>query len=203
MVATAAVPHRRRMTSPLLVFVGPSGTGKSSIVRALDARGVVRVHPTWTTRPRRADEQIDAIEHHFVSEAEFLARRAEGCFLHTVQMFGLRHWYGLPPVDWSEDGRVDAVMLRAPLVPVLRAVYDELVLYQIEAPTALLEARLAARDCSDGERQARLRDNERELVAGARIAGRRFCNNRPLPAVVDEIEQAVRTDFAGSVLEAR
>jgi len=191
------------MSTPLLVFVGPSGTGKSSIVRALDARGIVRVHPTWTTRPRRADEQIDAIEHHFVSEAEFRARRAEGCFLHTVQMFGLAHWYGLPPVDWSDDGRVDAVMLRAPLVPVLRAVYDELVVYQIEAPPSLLEARLAARDCSDGERRARLSDNHRELVAGARIAHRRFCNNRPLAAVVDDIEQAVRSDFAGSALEAR
>jgi guanylate kinase len=203
MVAEAEIPHRRAMQPPLLVFIGPSGTGKSSIVRELDARGVVRVHPTWTSRPRRAEELVDAIEHHFVSEAEFLERRAAGFFLQSVQMFGLPHWYGLPPVARSDDGRVDCVMLRAPLVAVLRDVDRDVRVYQIEAPRALVAARLAERDCSDTERVARLHDNEHELAAGAHIADRRFCNNRPLPAVVDDVEGAVRRDFARYALETR
>jgi guanylate kinase len=203
MVAEAAVPHRRAMQPPLLVFIGPSGTGKSSIVRELDARAVVRVHPTWTSRPRRREEADAAIEHHFVSEREFLARRSAGGFLHSVQMFGLPHWYGLPPIEWSEDGRVDCVMLRAPLVDALRAVYRELRVYQVEAPRSLVAARLDARDCGGRERRARLRDNTRELEAGAQIADRRFCNNQPLPAVVDDIQRAVRRDFARFSLEAR
>src|SRR6476660_9759614 len=53
---TQRLPHCRGMTQSLLVFIGPSGSGKSTIVRTLVERRVVTVHPTWTTRPRRADE---------------------------------------------------------------------------------------------------------------------------------------------------
>jgi guanylate kinase len=191
------------ITPPLLVFIGPSGTGKSSVVRRLSDRGVVAVHPTWTTRARRRDEPEGSVEHHFVSEAEFLRRRADGFFLHSVSMFGIPHWYGLPPINWSEDGTVDAVMLRAPLVPILRAVYPDLVIYQIEAPRDVVDARLARRDCTSVERRARQADNEHELVGGWRVADRRFRNDRPLDAVVEEIERAVSTDFARMTLEAK
>ena len=99
--ATPVWPHCRGMTTilpSLLVFIGPSGTGKSSVVRGLADRGVVTVHPTWTTRPRRRDELAGSVEHHFVSEAEFLRRRDDGFFLHSVQMFGMPYWYGLPTI---------------------------------------------------------------------------------------------------------
>src|SRR5437016_504890 len=83
------VPHCRLMTTndpSLLVFIGPSGAGKSSVVRGLADRGVIAVHPTWTTRPRRRDEREGSIEHHFVTESEFLRRRDDGFFLHSVSM---------------------------------------------------------------------------------------------------------------------
>jgi guanylate kinase len=187
--------------TPLLVFIGASGTGKSSIVRRLADRGVIRVHPTWTTRPRRHDEVAGSVEHHFVSEDEFLQRRDTGFFLHSVQMFGLPHWYGLPTIEWSEGSVVDAVMLRAALVPILRSVYSELVIYQIEAPRELVESRLAVRAHTTDELDARLVDNEREVRAGRQIAHRSFHNGRALDAVVEDIERAVRTDFASTLLE--
>ena len=191
----------RSLTPRLLVFVGASGTGKSSIVRGLAERGVIEVHPTWTTRPRRRDEADGSVEHHFVSDEEFLRRRDQGFFLHAVQMFGISYWYGLPTIDWSEGRAIDAVMLRASLVPILRSVYPDLVIYQIEATRELVDARLAARDCTRDELDARLADNEHELVGGRRIAQRRFHNNRPLVAVIDDIERAIRTDFPCTLLE--
>jgi guanylate kinase len=187
--------------TPLLAFIGASGTGKSSIVRCLADRDVIRVHPTWTTRPRRPDEVAGAVEHHFVCEDEFLRRRGAGFFLHSVQMFGLPHWYGLPTIEWSEGKVVDAVMMRAPLVPILRSVYSELVIYQVEAPRELVESRLAVRAHTTDELDARLADNEREARAGRQIAHRSFHNDRVLDAVVDDIERAVRTDFASTLLE--
>jgi guanylate kinase len=187
--------------TPLLVFIGPSGTGKSSIARYLADRGAIHVHPTWTTRPRRREERAGSVEHHFVSVDDFLRRRDEGFFLHSVQMFGMPHWYGLPTITWSEGNVIDAVMLRAPLVPILRSVYSELVIYQIEAPRDLVESRLAARVCTTDELRARLVDNEHELAAGRRVAHRHFHNDRALDAVVDDIERAVRTDFASTLLE--
>ncbi len=190
------------MSRPLLAFIGPSGTGKSAIVRSLADRGVVCVHPTWTTRFRRRDEAAGSVEHRFVSEEEFLRRRDAGFFLHTVQMFDMPYWYGLPTIQWNERGVTEAVMLRAPLVPILRAAYPDPVIYQIEAPLELVEARLAVRHYPTDELDARLADNERELVAGRRIARRTFDNNRLLDAVVDDVERAIRQDFTPTHLEA-
>src|SRR4051812_28800945 len=114
-----------RSRRPVVVFIGPSGSGKSTVVRELADRGLVTVHPTWTTRPRRADEQQGSLEHRFVSDDEFdeLCRRK--FFIDTVSLFGLAYRYGLPPLDDGSAGAtspalhaapVDAVMLRAPLV---------------------------------------------------------------------------------------
>jgi guanylate kinase len=191
------------MSAPLLAFIGPSGTGKSAIVRSLAGRGVICVHPTWTTRPRRRDEADGPVEHRFVSEDEFLCRRDEGFFLHAVQMFGMRYWYGLPSIQWNGSAVTDAVMLRAPLVPILRAAYPDPVIYQIDAAVELVEARLAVRDYTTDELRARLTDNERELVAGRRLAHRTFRNDRLLDAVVDDVERAIRKDFTFTLLEAR
>jgi ribose 1,5-bisphosphokinase PhnN len=188
----------------LLVFIGPSGAGKSSVVRRLADRGVIAVHPTWTTRPRRHDELAGSVEHHFVSESEFLRRRADGFFLHSVAMFGLPSWYGLPAIVWCErEAAVDAVMLRAPLVPILQSVYSDLVIYQIDAPREVVESRLATRGCAPTERDARLADNERELVEGRGIAHRHFDNHGSLDVVIDAVERAIRSDFAPALQEAR
>jgi guanylate kinase len=202
MISTGRTSTGTTSTPPrFLVFVGPSGSGKSAIVRSLSERGVVRVHPTWTTRPRRTDEDGPEVEHQFVSEPEFLRRRAAGFFLHSVSMFGLPHWYGLPAIRWSDRPVVDAVMLRAALVPILRSVYPDFVIYQIDGPRELVGSRLASRGCADTELEARLLDNEHELVTGRRVADRQFHNDRALAAVVDDIERAVRADFAPSLQE--
>src|SRR5436305_590449 len=87
-----------RSRRPVVVFIGPSGSGKSTVVRELASRGLVTVHPTWTTRPRRADEQQGSLEHRFVSDGEFDELCRRGCFIETVRLFGLPYRYGLPPL---------------------------------------------------------------------------------------------------------
>ncbi len=190
------------MTRSLLVFIGPSGSGKSSVVRSLVDRRVICVHPTWTTRPRRPDESAGSVEHRFVSEPDFLQLRDEGLFLHTVQLFGMPYWYGLPTIEPNQTGVVDAVMLRAPLVPIFREFYQDPVIYQVEATSAVVEARLAARGYTAEELDARLSDNEKERVAGRSIAQRHFRNDEGLDAAVNEVERAVREDFAPRLIEA-
>ena len=172
---------------PALVVIGPSGSGKSSVVRALADRGVIRVHPTWTTRPPRPDELDGSPEHVFVTEDRFDELVEEGFFLDTVAMFGLPYRYGLPTVRPSDDGRVDTIMLRAALVDRLKPFVASFVVYQIEDTTDRVRERLIARGCPADELAARLRDNEVEVALGRRIADRVFVNDGPLLELVDAI----------------
>src|SRR3954468_10651500 len=123
-----------RTRRPVVVFIGPSGSGKSTVVRELADLGLVTVHPTWTTRPRRPDEQQGSLEHRFVSDDEFdrLCRRK--FFIDTVSLFGLPYRYGLPPLSNPSSGPadpVDAVMLRAPLVDRFAEHVGAVTVYQI------------------------------------------------------------------------
>ncbi len=76
----------------LFVVAAPSGAGKSSLVNALLARDDnLSLSISHTTRPPRPGES-EGHHYHFVSEAEFLADRANGEFLEHARVFD--HWYG-------------------------------------------------------------------------------------------------------------
>lgn len=185
-----------RTARPVLVIIGPSGGGKSTVVRTLAGRGVVRVHPTWTTRPRRADEAGGSPEHRFVSDEEFDDLCARGFFLDTVSLFGLPYRYGLPALDTAEDGPLDAVMLRAPLVGRFTAVFPHHLVYQIEDLPDRLEARLRERETAPADRTARLSDNVREVDSGRLVAHRVFVNSGSLEGLADAVSIALRKDLA-------
>ena len=161
------------------------------MVRELARRGVIKVHPTWTTRPRRPDEANGSVEHEFVSEAEFDRLDAAGFFADRVAMFGLPYRYGLPPLRRSPDGPVDAVMLRAPLVDRFAAICDDFTVFQIEDTPTRAAERLRARGTSEDDIAARLADNNRELVAGRAIAARVFVNDGTLDELADVIAAAL------------
>lgn len=179
---------------PVLVIIGPSASGKSSLVRSLHQRGLVKVHPTWTTRPRRHDEVAGAPEHRFVSEEVFDDLAAQGFFLDTVQLFGLPYRYGLPPLTPSSAGPLDVVMLRAPLVARFARFVPHHLVYQIEGDPERTSDRLVGRGCSPVELAGRLIDNDREVRCGRRMADRVFVNDGPLDALVHAVAAALRSD---------
>ena len=189
----------------MLVVIGPSGGGKSSAVRELAAAGLVWVHPTWTTRPPRADEAQGSLEHEFVDEEEFSRLERDGFFLGSVQMFGLRHRYGLPDPrsrrrphpqpSTGNPGPVDLVMLRAPLLGEMARHFPELVTYQITATRADAESRLIERGLGDAELAARLADNVPECALGAEVADRCFLSSGSLADLRAQLMAAIRDDF--------
>ena len=176
----------------MLAFLGPSGSGKSTVVRALHARGLVEVTPSWTTRPRRTDELDGAVEHRFVDEDEFAARQRDGCFLEVVRMFGLPYAYGLPPVAAPADGRIPAIMVRAPLMPLVERHFPGYVAYQIEDGYERARARLEQRGDQLG---TRMRAYEDERVRGRDVAHRVFVNTASVDDLVEAVAAAVRQDF--------
>ena len=90
----------------LVGIIGPSGAGKTSLVKAL-LQGSKECTPDWglcvsvshTTRPMRPGEQ-DGVNYHFVSRDTFTAMVARGEFLEHAEVFG--NYYGTSR-SWVED----------------------------------------------------------------------------------------------------
>jgi guanylate kinase len=189
----SVVPSRAR---PVVVIVGPSAGGKSSVVRQLHGRGVVRVHPTWTTRPPRADEQDGCVQHRFVSETVFERLCGTGFFLETATPFGLPYRYGLPPVRTTRAGPADVVILRAPWAGQFEVLVGRHLVYQIEdTPQRCLE-RLLLRGGTAEETDARTAQWWWEIELGRAAAARVFVNDGSPAALAGAVAEAIRADGA-------
>jgi len=79
----------------LVVMSGPSGVGKTTVLRRLLAtcRLPLCASVSATTRPPRPDE-VDGVDYHFLSEEEFHRRRAGGEFLECYEVYSSGWWYG-------------------------------------------------------------------------------------------------------------
>jgi guanylate kinase len=79
----------------LIVLSGPSGVGKSTVLRGLLARfpDRLRLSISATTRTPRPGEK-DGVDYYFLTPQEFSRRREAGEFLECCEVFGRGHWYG-------------------------------------------------------------------------------------------------------------
>jgi guanylate kinase len=178
----------------VLVFIGPSGVGKSTLIGRLRSRGVIELIPSWTTRPPRADETGENLDHHFVTDDAFDELAKAGYFIDTVEMFGFR--YGLPAIVAPRGDTVPAIMVRAPLLDLVAKYFPEHVVYQIGSDLDTARARLEARGASRSEIEARLAGFEEELTLGRQRSTRQFDTSDPSLDPLVAIRQAIAEDFA-------
>lgn len=89
----------------LVVFSGPSGTGKGTVLKEYFARHPeARLSISVTTRQPRPGEQ-DGREYHFVSWEEFQQMQRRGALLESAEY--CENWYGTPraPIEaWLQEG---------------------------------------------------------------------------------------------------
>ncbi len=180
---------------PILVIIGPSGSGKSTIANRLSEQNLVKVIPTWTTRPPRPDEQTSSIEHKFVTEAELKKAKAEGVLLATLQMFNLPYWYGAPKIAKPKQGLVPLIILRASLIDTFSKYYTNYVIYQVEDTLPRIKERLLKRGLHGEDIGSRLDSYSEEVALGRNLAQRLFINGGSTEATVKKLEQAIMEDF--------
>ena len=81
-----------KFSGQLYVVSAPSGAGKTSLVKALvDGNNALAVSVSHTTRAKRPGE-VDGINYHFVSVAEFNNLKEQGGFFEWAQVFD--NFYG-------------------------------------------------------------------------------------------------------------
>ena len=88
-------------TPHLIVISAPSGTGKTTISKALLAsNNNMVVSVSYTTRTKRTNE-LDGKDYSFVSSAVFESMIANGDFLEHAKVFG--NYYGTPKKEVNEQ----------------------------------------------------------------------------------------------------
>lgn len=154
----------------LVVLSGPSGVGKTTVVRTMRAR-----HPeVWmsvsaTTRFPRPGE-VDGVQYHFLDRSDFERRAAAGEFLEWAEFAGNLYGTPRPPVVAHLEGGVP-VLLEIDLQgarQIREAMPDALLVFLAPPSWDELVARLTNRGTEPPEVvEARLAVARRELAAEA------------------------------------
>lgn len=87
------------MTGNLFIVTAASGTGKTSLLRALLAVNTQIIRSvSYTTRQPRPGE-VDGVDYHFVDEAQFMRMLRDGDFLESAEVYGARYGTSQTLVD--------------------------------------------------------------------------------------------------------
>lgn len=189
MTATSSsqTPHGK-----LIIISGPSGSGKTTILHRLDSTfpsppGPLRYSVSATTRAPRPGE-TDGVDYHFLSPADFAARREAGDFLECFEVYEGGHWYGT---------------LRSEVAPSLAAGKWVVLEIDVQGTLAVLEqypdaVTIFVEPGSLAELEQRLRDRGTEAEASIqhRLAGARrelsFADRYAHRVINDDVDAAVQ-----------
>ena len=158
------------MAPLLVVFSGPSGVGKDTLIEKL-LESEPRMHKvaTVTTRPPRPGE-LEGIDHYFVSPQRFQQLIADEALLEHARVYD--NWYGVPRADVDNlinDGW--DVILRTDIqgVASIKALLPHAVtIFIAPQDMADLEARLLRRGATETEDQTLRLENARLEMESAR-----------------------------------
>ncbi|MFM8708482.1 MAG: guanylate kinase [Planctomycetia bacterium] len=177
----------------LVVISGPSGVGKTTILRRLLA-DLPHLIPSVsaTTRPPRVGER-DGVDYHFIGADEFDRRRAAGEFLECCQVYGRQYWYGTLVDEVAPRlaaGRWVVLEIDVEGTLSILARYPEAITIFVEPshPDQLLE-RLRGRGTESPEAMARRLEVARRELLQSHHYQHRVVNDDDVAAAVVAIEK--------------
>ena len=140
----------------LLVVSGPSGSGKTTLCRRATENGLCVYSISCTTRRPRSGE-VDGVDYHFLTAAEFAARVERGDFLEYAEILNLLEQGKNVVMDIDVQG---AEQIRACVDGILPKCYTDVYIY---VPQEELRNRLCGRQTDEDEViSLRLRNAARE-----------------------------------------
>lgn len=184
----------------LIVLVGPSGVGKSTISRLLSERMRVNYTVSATTRPRQPADAVGKTYDH-VEKKEFFRRLDNDEFLEYAQVYG--DYYATPKhpaLDQLAAGK--DVLLEIDFQGAMQVRYhypDALLIFVLPPDEQTLEKRLQERGRETPEDiQKRYRQAKREIhmAKGSRAFDYMVINDN-LERAVEEITRIIRQKRAG------
>lgn len=177
----------------VIVISGPSGVGKSTIVRRLLKRlNFLRLSVSATTRPPRPNEK-DGIDYHFITKEKFKRLIKEGKMLEWTEVYN--HLYGTPTEEIEKaEQKKKTLLLDVEIegVKQLRAKGIEGLYIQIVPPSMKeLERRLKERGTENEEDlRIRLKRARKELTHSNLFD--QIVVNDDLEKTVEELERLIR-----------
>jgi guanylate kinase len=186
----------------LLVMVGPSGVGKSTIARELAIRTKIYYTVSVTTREKKPEDDKGKTYEH-ISKTEFFRRLDADQYLEYAQVYG--DYYATPrhpTLDLLADGKDVLLEIDVQGALQVRDAFADAVLVFILPPdhqTLLQRLTDRGRDADD-DIQKRYRAARREIaMARGSRAFEYMVINDDLENAVDEIEKIIRLKRAGGI----
>ena len=165
----------------VFVIAGPTGAGKSSILKELIARfpGRIELAVNATTRAMRPGE-ADGVDYHFMSNERFLAEEAEGAIPEHYHRAETDTYYGTyqPDIDARlARGKVVASQTQIVGAKYLKEKYGATTIFIMPASIGEFEKRVRSRShVSDVEWAERLAHTRREIEEDAPWYDHRLAN---------------------------
>lgn len=186
----------------LVVISGPSGVGKTSILREVLRRTGATFSVSATTRPPAVGER-EGVDYYFIDRDTFQRWVDEKRFIEVAQVFG-RNWYGTPrePVERQlADGKVVVLDIDVQGAEnVRRKMPEALGVFVLPPSEEELLKRLRSRGREDAAAiERRFAESKTEIArARAGTTYEAFVVNDTLPQAIDEVAAIVATRFAGA-----
>jgi guanylate kinase len=186
----------------LIVLVGPSGVGKSTISRMLARKLDVRYIVSATTRTKKPNDELGK-EYEHVSRDEFFRRVTNDDFLEYAENYG--EWYGTPKhpaLDYLSEGK--DVLLEVDVQGALQIRYqyaDALMIFVLPPDGPTLRQRLIDRKRDkpeDIDQRFRAARREIHMAKGSRAFDHMVINDS-LDRVVEELTKIIHLERIGGL----